>query len=79
MEITSLLSKAHNWKSSGNNQIKNYWFKAFPADHRLITKYFTEIMEKPEKVPVWLITRISYLLQIQETASKSETINPWRA
>ena len=24
MEITSYLSNAHNWKSSGNNQIQNY-------------------------------------------------------
>ena len=37
-EITSYLSKAHNWKSSGNDQIQNYWLKAFPATHRHITK-----------------------------------------
>jgi predicted house-cleaning NTP pyrophosphatase (Maf/HAM1 superfamily) len=29
MEITSYLSKAHNWKSSGNDQIQNYWHKFF--------------------------------------------------
>ena len=37
-EITSYLSKAHNWKSPGNDQIQNYWLKAFPATHRHITK-----------------------------------------
>jgi len=37
-EITSYLSKAHNWKSPGNDQIQNYWFKAFPATHRHIAK-----------------------------------------
>jgi hypothetical protein len=63
MEITSLLSKAHNRKSPGNNQIQNYWLKEFPASHRLITKYFIGIMAKPEKVPDWLTTRITYLLQ----------------
>ena len=26
-EITSYLSKAHNWKSPGNDQIQNYWLK----------------------------------------------------
>ena len=25
MEITLYLSKAHNWKSPGNDQIQNYW------------------------------------------------------
>jgi hypothetical protein len=49
-EITSLLSKAHNWKSLGNNQIQTYWLKAFPDGHGLITKYFTEIMVEPEKL-----------------------------
>ena len=37
-EITSYLSKAHNWKSPGNDQIQNYWLKAFPATYRHITK-----------------------------------------
>ena len=30
-EITLYLSKAHNWKSPGNDQIQNYWLKSFPA------------------------------------------------
>jgi len=36
-EITSYLSKAHNWKSPGNDRIQTYWLKAFPATHRHIT------------------------------------------
>ena len=73
MEITSLLSKAHNWKSPGNNQIQNYWLKAFSAGHRLVTKYFNGIMEEPEKVPDWLATGITYLLKkirIQQGSQK---------
>ena len=38
MEITLYLSKAHNWKYPGNDQIQNYWLKAFPATHRHIAK-----------------------------------------
>jgi len=55
------LSKAHNWKSPGNDQILNYWLKAFPATHRHITKNFTAIIEEPEKTPDWLTTGITYL------------------
>jgi hypothetical protein len=62
MELTSFLSKAHNWKSPGSDQIQNYWLKAFPAAHRHITKNFNTIMEETEKIPVWLTTGITYLL-----------------
>ena len=46
--------KAHNWKSPGNDQIQNYWLKAFPATHRHITKNFNAIIEELEKAPDWL-------------------------
>jgi len=62
MEITSFLTKAHNWKSPGNDQIQNYWLKAIPAAHRQITKNFNAIMEELEKVPDWLTTGITYFL-----------------
>ena len=28
--------KTHNWKSPGNDQIQNYWLKAFPPTHKHI-------------------------------------------
>ena len=59
-EITSYLSKTHNWKS--NDQIQNYWLKAFPATHRHITKNFNAIIEEPEKAPDWPTTGITYLI-----------------
>jgi hypothetical protein len=49
MEIASYLSKVHNWKCPGNDQIQNYWLKAFPTTHRHITKSFNAIIEGPEK------------------------------
>jgi hypothetical protein len=60
-EITLHLSKAHNWKS-GNDQIQNYWLKAFPVTHKYITKNFSAIIEEPEKASDWLTTRITYLI-----------------
>jgi len=61
-EITSYLSKAHNWKSPGSEQIQNYLLKAFPATHRHITKNFKTIIEEPEKASDWLTTGITYLI-----------------
>jgi len=62
MEIASFLSKAHTWKSPGNDQIQNYWLKAFPAAHRRVTKNFNAIMEEPGKVHDWLTSGKTYLL-----------------
>ena len=45
-EIATYLSKTHNWKSPGNDQMQNYWLKAFPATHRHITKNFNAIIEE---------------------------------
>jgi hypothetical protein len=66
MEITSFSSKAHNWKSPGNDQIQNYWLKAFPAAHKHSTTNFTAIREDLEKVPDWLTTGVNYLLPKSE-------------
>ena len=62
MEITWYLEKAHNWKSTGNDQKQIYWLKAFPATHRHIAKNFNVIIEEPEKAPDWLTTGITYLI-----------------
>ena len=61
-EITTYLSKTHNWKSLGNDQIQNYWLKAFPSTHRHITKNFNAIIEELEKAPDWLTTGVTYLI-----------------
>ena len=42
--------------------MQNYWLKAFPATHRLITKNFNAIIEEPEKAPDWLTTGLTYLI-----------------
>ena len=61
-EMISYLSKSHNWKSPGSDQIQNYCLKAFPATHRHITKNFNSIVEEPEKTPEWLTSGITYLI-----------------
>jgi hypothetical protein len=76
METTSFLSKTHNWKSPGNNQITNYWLKAFPATHSYITKTFNILIEKPKKMPEWLTTGIMYLLPKSEDTKEPKIYWP---
>jgi len=59
-ETTSYLSKAHNWKSPGGDQIPNYWLKAFPVTHSFITKIFNSVVEEPRQMPEWMTTGITY-------------------
>jgi 2-phosphoglycerate kinase len=72
-EITLYMSKAHNWKSRGNDKIQNYWLKAFQATHRHIAKKLNAIIEKPEKTPSWMTIGITYL--IPKSGDKKEVRN----
>jgi hypothetical protein len=75
-EIALYLSKAHNWKSPGNDQIQNYWLKAFPATHKYITKNFNAIIEEPEKAAEWLTTGITYLIPKSEDSKEVRNYRP---
>ena len=79
MEITSHLSKAHNWKSPGNDQIQNYWLKAFAATHRHTEKNFNAITEEPKKTPDWLTTGITYLISKSGDSKEVRNYQPLHA
>jgi hypothetical protein len=59
-EITLYLSIAYNWKSPGNDQIQNFWLKAFPATHKHTANCLNAITEKPEKAPDWMTAGKTY-------------------
>jgi hypothetical protein len=61
-ETASFLSKTHDCKSPGSDQIPNYWLKAFPATHSYITKFINTTIEEPKQMPDWLTAGIMYLL-----------------
>jgi len=63
-EITLYLSKAHNWKSTGSDQIQNYWFKASPATHSHLTKNLNAILEELVKATDWVTTGITRITRI---------------
>jgi hypothetical protein len=69
-ETTSFLSKTHNWKSAGSNQIPNYWLKAFLVTHSYIIKFINTIIEEPKQMPDWLTTGITYLLPKSEVTNE---------
>jgi hypothetical protein len=74
--ITLYVSKAHIFKSPGNNQIQNYWLKAFPATHRHIGKNFNAIIQKPKKAPDWMTTGITYLIPKSGDSKEARNCQP---
>jgi hypothetical protein len=62
MKITSFFSKAHNWKSPGNDQTQNYWLKDITGAHRYITKSCNATMEEIEKISDLLTIGLTYFL-----------------
>jgi len=60
MDISLYLSKSHNWISPGNDQIQNYWLKAFLDTQKYITKKVNAIIEEPEKTTDGLTTGINF-------------------
>jgi hypothetical protein len=70
------LSKTHNWKSPGSDQIPHYWLKAFPATHIYITKFFNTITEEPKQMPDWLTTGITYLLPKSGETKEQKNYRP---
>lgn len=75
-EFTSVLSKTHNWKSPGSDQIQNYWLKAFPVTHSYIIEAFNKIIEKPQQMPEWLTAGITYLLPKSKSTTEPRNYRP---
>jgi hypothetical protein len=75
-ETTSFLSKTHNCKYPGSNQIPNYWLKTFPATHSYITKFINIIIEEPKQTPDWLTTGITYLLPKSGDTNEPKNYRP---
>jgi hypothetical protein len=56
MEIASYLSKAHNWKTPGNDQIQITGLKLSQLLTGIPQKNFNAIIQELEKAPDWLTT-----------------------
>lgn len=60
-DLQVAISKSHNWKTPGIDNIQNYWYKKFTCTHTRIAKCLTEIVQNPEKMPHFLTKGITYL------------------
>jgi hypothetical protein len=71
-QITSFLSKNHNWKSPGSDQIPNYWLSCPPLYHKNVHA----IEEEPKQMPDWLTTGITYLFLKSDDTKEPKNYRP---
>jgi len=75
-ETTSILSKAHNWKSFGSDEITKYLLNLLPDPHNCTTKIVKTITEKWKQTPDGLTTGIMYLLPASEDTYEQKNYRP---
>jgi hypothetical protein len=76
-ETTSFLSKTRNWKSTGNDQVTDYWLtKVIPSYADLHHRFLQHTNRRPKQMPEWLTTGITYLLPKSEDTEEPKNYRP---
>jgi len=72
LEVNRVISKAHNWKAPGLDNIHNFWLKNFKSLHVHLARLFNKIIEDPESVPEYFARGHTFMLP----KDLSDTENP---
>jgi hypothetical protein len=75
-EIKLVLSKTHNWKSPGPDNIHNYWWKNFKSVHQPLVNQLNKIIENNEELPEFLMKGKTYLIYKKGDKNKPENYRP---
>lgn len=61
-EVTRVISRAHNWKSPGIDNIHNFWLKSLKHTHKYFAKFFNDFINDPECMPEYLTRGRTFML-----------------
>jgi hypothetical protein len=61
-ELKNAIKKTHNWKAPGCDNVHNYWYKHFTSTHQNIANSFSDILENPDQMPLFMTKGTTYLL-----------------
>lgn len=61
-QLTTVLTRTHNWKSPGPDKLQNFWYKRLTCTHEKIAAILTECIKHPDLFPAWLSQGVTYLL-----------------
>ena len=61
-EVGRIISKAHNWKAPGRDNITNFWLKNLKTLHGPVAKIFNGFLHNPAMVPSDFATGVTFML-----------------
>ena len=61
-ELQTALKKSHKWKTSGTEQVSNYWLKSLCVGYYILPSLLYDTIKNLEDSPAWLSEGNTYLL-----------------
>ena len=62
-DVKRKAKKMANWKAPGQDQVQAFWLKHLPSLHKRLAVQLQDILNDPTKIPEWLVTGRTVLLQ----------------
>ena len=75
-EIITAIRKTSNWKSSGIDNVPNFWLKSCEALHEYTARCYNKMVREPEETPTWLTQGVTYLLPITQETKVPKNYRP---
>lgn len=60
-DVSTAIAKTHNWKAPGPEHVQNFWYKQFTSLHHKLAQCFTQVINSPEDMPLFLTKGITYM------------------
>ncbi|CAH2016975.1 unnamed protein product [Acanthoscelides obtectus] len=61
-DVVKAIGRTSNWRAPGPDGVHNYWIKAFTSTHQQLAKCYSTFLERPETIPEFLTTGVTYLI-----------------
>jgi hypothetical protein len=70
-DITQVTKHTHSRKTTGIDNLHNFWLKKFTCTHSLLAKHFNNFIKQPQNIPDFLTQGITYM-----KPKDTDTTNP---
>ncbi|XP_050549514.1 uncharacterized protein LOC126910674 [Spodoptera frugiperda] len=60
--FVSVITKAHNWKAPGSDNIHNYFYKKFTYLHPSIYNHINNFIKNPQSIPEFITQGLTYMI-----------------
>ncbi|CAH2017148.1 unnamed protein product [Acanthoscelides obtectus] len=61
-DVVKAIGRTSNWRAPGPDGVHTYWIKAFTSTHQQLAKCYSTFLERPETIPEFLTTGVTYLI-----------------